>query len=107
MHTRGNNYLDLIHCRIVEGLIIFALPMIAGDLLQIMSGDVVGTGLGLSICKEILKKHDFAFGVTSTEGVGSTFWFEIPTVAEKKHPKRQPKEKRTEQPEKQTPPKEK
>ncbi len=34
MHTRGNNYLDLIHCRIVEGLIIFALPMIAGDLLQ-------------------------------------------------------------------------
>ncbi|MCR5816466.1 MAG: HAMP domain-containing histidine kinase [Ruminococcus sp.] len=55
--------------------------------------DVVGTGLGLSICKEILKKHDFAFGVTSTEGVGSTFWFEIPTVGEKKHSKRQPKEK--------------
>ena len=49
--------------------------------------DVVGTGLGLSICKEILKKHDFAFGVTSTEGVGSTFWFEIP-VEEKKHTKR-------------------
>ncbi|MBQ6675902.1 MAG: HAMP domain-containing histidine kinase [Ruminococcus sp.] len=69
--------------------------------------DVVGTGLGLSICKEILKKHDFAFGVTSTEGVGSTFWFEIPTVGEKKHSKRQPKEKRTEPPEKQTPPKEK
>ncbi|MBO6140785.1 MAG: HAMP domain-containing histidine kinase [Ruminococcus sp.] len=55
--------------------------------------DVVGTGLGLSICKEILKKHDFAFGVTSTEGVGSTFWFEMPTVNEKKHSKRLPKEK--------------
>ena len=55
--------------------------------------DVVGTGLGLSICKEILKKHDFAFGVTSTEGVGSTFWFEMPTVNEKKHSKRMPKEK--------------
>ncbi|MBR6102003.1 MAG: HAMP domain-containing histidine kinase [Ruminococcus sp.] len=40
--------------------------------------DVVGTGLGLSICKEILKKHGFAFGVLSEEGKGSTFWFEIP-----------------------------
>ena len=39
---------------------------------------VVGTGLGLSICKEILKKHGFAFGVSSTENVGSTFWFEVP-----------------------------
>ncbi|MBR4554093.1 MAG: HAMP domain-containing histidine kinase [Ruminococcus sp.] len=39
--------------------------------------DVVGTGLGLSICKEILKKHGFAFGVQSEEGKGSTFWFEV------------------------------
>ena len=39
---------------------------------------MVGTGLGLSICKEILKKHGFAFGVLSEEGKGSTFWFEIP-----------------------------
>lgn len=38
--------------------------------------DVVGTGLGLSICKEILKKHGWAFGVKSEEGKGSTFWFE-------------------------------
>lgn len=38
--------------------------------------EVVGTGLGLSICKEILKKHGFAFGVQSEEGKGSTFWFE-------------------------------
>jgi signal transduction histidine kinase len=42
--------------------------------------DVVGTGLGLSICKEILKKHDFAFGVRSEEGKGSTFWFEMPYI---------------------------
>ena len=38
--------------------------------------ETVGTGLGLSICKEILKKHEFAFGVASEEGKGSTFWFE-------------------------------
>ncbi|MGN1132857.1 MAG: ATP-binding protein, partial [Oscillospiraceae bacterium] len=38
--------------------------------------ETVGTGLGLSICKEILKKHDFAFGVQSVEGKGSNFWFE-------------------------------
>ena len=52
MHTRGNNYLDLIHCRIVEGLIIFALPMIAGDLLQqfynitdtLIVGKFIGSG---------------------------------------------------------------
>ncbi len=46
--------------------------------------DVVGTGLGLSICKEILKKHDFAFGVQSEEGKGSTFWFEA-SIATPKH----------------------
>ena len=40
--------------------------------------DVVGTGLGLAICKEILKFHNFPFGVRSEEGKGSTFWFEIP-----------------------------
>lgn len=40
--------------------------------------DVVGTGLGLAICKEILKCHNFAFGVKSEEGKGSVFWFEIP-----------------------------
>ncbi len=38
--------------------------------------ETVGTGLGLSICQEILKKHEFAFGVMSEEGHGSTFWFE-------------------------------
>lgn len=38
--------------------------------------ETVGTGLGLSICKEILKLHEFSFGVISEEGKGSTFWFE-------------------------------
>ena len=41
---------------------------------------VMGTGLGLSIVKEILDMHNSHFGVTSTLGVGSDFWFELETA---------------------------
>lgn len=41
----------------------------------------VGTGLGLSIVKEILDKHNAAYGVESKKGRGSVFWFELPVVA--------------------------
>ncbi len=39
--------------------------------------NLVGTGLGLSIVKEILEKHNYKYGVTSKEGMGTTFYFEI------------------------------
>lgn len=35
----------------------------------------VGTGLGLSITKAVLQSHGCRFGVSSTLGQGSTFWF--------------------------------
>ena len=40
---------------------------------------VIGSGLGLSIVKSILDAHNAHYGVRSTLGKGSTFWFEINT----------------------------
>ena len=59
--------------------------------------DVVGTGLGLAICKEILRCHNFPFGVRSEEGKGSTFWFEIPNkVTKENSPKNSAKDSASE-----------
>lgn len=38
---------------------------------------VIGTGLGLSIVKGVLEVHGASYGVDSTPGCGTTFWFEL------------------------------
>ena len=40
----------------------------------------VGTGLGLSIVKNVLELHQARYGVNSTVGQGSIFWFALPVV---------------------------
>ena len=41
----------------------------------------VGSGLGLSIVRGILDLHKARYGVQSTVGVGTRFWFELPLTA--------------------------
>ena len=42
----------------------------------------VGSGLGLSIVKTILSMHNATYGVASSVGKGSVFWFELPLLTE-------------------------
>ena len=44
---------------------------------------VVDHGIGISIVKGILECHQFAYGVESQLGKGSTFWFKMPISGKK------------------------
>jgi two-component system phosphate regulon sensor histidine kinase PhoR len=51
------------------------------------SRELGGTGLGLSIVKHIIELHNGSVGVESVEGLGSKFWFTLPSFkAETKPP---------------------
>ena len=39
---------------------------------------LTGSGLGLSIVSRLLQMHSASYGVESSEGKGSCFWFELP-----------------------------
>lgn len=43
------------------------------------SRELGGTGLGLAIVKHIIELHKGSVGVESVEGLGSKFWFSLPT----------------------------
>jgi signal transduction histidine kinase len=45
-----------------------------------MTRGVGGTGLGLYICRELVEGMHGRMWVTSTEGEGSTFSFELPVA---------------------------
>ena len=44
------------------------------------SGSGNSSGLGLAVCRQIVKQHDGDIRVTSTPGLGTTFFVELPTV---------------------------
>ncbi len=44
------------------------------------SGGGTSSGLGLAVCRQIVKQHDGEIRVTSTPGLGTTFFVELPTV---------------------------
>jgi len=50
------------------------------DRLSAAASGVEGTGLGLALCKSLLDAMGGRIGAESQEGIGSSFWVELPTA---------------------------
>jgi signal transduction histidine kinase len=59
------------------------LPHIFGRFWQAQTSDRRGIGLGLAIAKGIVEAHNGRIWVESHVGLGSTFYFTLPTATEK------------------------
>jgi len=59
------------------------LPHIFGRFWQARTSDRRGIGLGLAIAKGIVEAHNGRIWVESHVGLGSTFYFTLPSTTEK------------------------
>jgi PAS domain S-box-containing protein len=76
---------EMIRCEVQDagpGISAEDMPRLFQRFSQLEAGVRMGkgAGLGLSISKALVEAHGGSIGVSSTPGLGSTFWFELPVT---------------------------